>query len=107
MIAGDRSLGAMSLAPVKGDFRANIHLGGRAKALKPTKEMLKLAVKSTQTLGLDISGVDMIEVEGRDLKVIEVNYAPGFRGMEKCTGRDIAIEIIKYMTKVGKRSLCK
>lgn len=107
MIAGARSLGAMSLSPVKGDFRANIHLGGRAKALKPTKEMLKLAVKSTQTLGLDISGVDMIEVEGRDLKVIEVNYAPGFRGMEKCTGRDIAIEIIKYMTKVGKRSLCK
>lgn len=107
VVAGDRSLGAMFLTPVKGDFRANIHLGGRAKALKPTKEMLKLAVKSTQTLGLDISGVDMIEIEGRDLKVIEVNYAPGFRGMEKCTGRDIAIEIINYMTKVGKRSLCK
>ena len=107
VVAGDRSLGAMSLTPGKGDFRANIHLGGRAKALKPTKEMLKLAVKSTQTLGLDISGVDMVEVEGRGFKVMEVNYSPGFRGMEKCTGRDIAIEIIKYMTKVGKRSLCK
>ena len=107
MIAGDRSLGAMSLTPGKGEFRANIHLGGRAEAMKPTKEMLKLAIESTRALGLDISGVDMIEVGDRDLKVIEVNYSPGFRGMEKCTGRDIAIEIIKYMTKVGKRSLCK
>ena len=107
IVAGNRALGAMSLTPGKGDFRANIHLGGRAKALRPSKEMLKLAVKSTRTLGLDISGVDMIEVEGRDLKVIEVNYAPGFRGMEKCTGRDIAIAIIKYVTKLGKRPLCR
>ena len=93
MIAGDRLLGAMSLTPGKGEFRANIHLGARAEAMKPTKEMLKLAIGSTRALGLDISGVDMIEVGNRDLKVIEVNYSPGFRGMEKCTGRDIAIDV--------------
>lgn len=106
IIAGDRSLGGMALTPGKGDFRANIHLGGRAKALEPTTEMVELAVKSTRTLGLDISGVDMIEIGVRDLKVIEVNYSPGFRGMEKCTGNDVAVEIIKYVTRVGKRSLC-
>jgi ribosomal protein S6--L-glutamate ligase len=106
IVAGDRVLGAMSLTPGEGEFRANVHLGGRAKALKPTRAMLKLAIKSTRALGLDISGVDMIEIEGRDLKIAEVNYSPGFRGMEKCTGRDIAVEIIKYVTKVGRHLLC-
>jgi ribosomal protein S6--L-glutamate ligase len=31
-------------------------------------------------------------------KVIEVNYSPGFRGLEDATGTDIAKQIIHYAT---------
>lgn len=107
IMAGSRALGAMALTPRRGDFRANIHLKGRAEALNLTGEMLELAHRATRAVHLDISGVDMIEDGDGALKVIEVNYAPGFKGMEKCTGRDIAIEIIKYVTKLTEGFRCR
>jgi ribosomal protein S6--L-glutamate ligase len=69
--------------------------------------MSSLAIKSTRALGLDISGVDMIE--GRDgiFRVIDVNYSPGFKGLEKCTGKDVASEIMKYVIRVEVSVRCK
>jgi ribosomal protein S6--L-glutamate ligase len=58
--------------------------------------MSTLAIKSTRALGLDISGVDMIDIDSV-LQVVDVNYSPGFKGLEKCTGKDVAAEIIKYV----------
>jgi ribosomal protein S6--L-glutamate ligase len=88
----------MSLIPRKGDFRANIHLKGRAEKVQLTEAMANLAVRSAKALGLAISGVDMIEEENGMLRIVDVNYAPGFKGLERCTGKDVAIEIIKYVT---------
>ena len=107
VVAGSRALGTMALTPRRGDFRANVHLRGRAEALEPTGEMLDLALRATRAVHLDISGVDMIEDGEGALRVIEVNYAPGFKGMEKCTGRDIAIEIVKYVTRVAEGHSCR
>ena len=99
MVVGERVIGAMSLIPKKGDFRSNVHLSGRTQKIEPTEEMSSVAIKSTQAVGLDISGVDMIEEEDGVLRVIDVNYSPGFKGLERCTGKDIAAEIIRYVTK--------
>ena len=52
--------------------------------------MKKLAVKATRATGLDIAGVDLIVDKHNDIYLIEVNYAPGFKGLEKATGLDIA-----------------
>lgn len=99
MVVGESVIGAMSLIPKKGDFRSNVHLNGRAENIDPTEEMSTIAIKSTKAVGLDISGVDMIEEEHGPLRVIDVNYSPGFKGLERCTGKDIAAEIIRYVTK--------
>jgi ribosomal protein S6--L-glutamate ligase len=99
MVVGKRILGAMSLTPKKGDFRANIHLKGRAEGVRLTRAMSNLAIRSVKALGLAISGVDMIEDDGM-LWVVDVNYAPGFKGLERCTGKDVAIEIIKYVANI-------
>ncbi len=101
MVVGKRVVGAMSLTPRKGDFRANIHLKGRADKVLLTRAMSNLAIRSAKALGLAISGVDMIEEDDGMLRVVDVNYAPGFKGLERCTGEDVAIEIIKYVTKRG------
>jgi ribosomal protein S6--L-glutamate ligase len=100
MVVGKRVVEAMALIPRKGDFRANIHLKGRAEKVHLTEAMSNLAVRSAKALGLAISGVDMIEEDDGILRIVDVNYAPGFKGLERCTGKDVAIEIIKYATRL-------
>ncbi len=98
MVIGEKVFEAMSLTPVKGEFRANIHLNAKAETIKITGDMAAVAVKSAKALGLDIAGVDMLEEKDGVLHVIDVNSTPGFRGLEKCTGKDVASEIIRYVT---------
>ncbi|MFO7987532.1 MAG: RimK family alpha-L-glutamate ligase [Desulfatiglandaceae bacterium] len=97
-VLGDRIVGAMGLRPENGDFRSNIHLTGNGKPLNLDKRLRQLAVKATHTLGLEIAGVDLMVDKAGNEKVIEVNYSPGFRGLEKATGKDIATHIIQYVT---------
>jgi ribosomal protein S6--L-glutamate ligase len=110
LVVAERIVGAMSLRPRKGDFRSNIHRGGKAEVATVTEGMSSLAIASTRALGLDISGVDMIENEDGTLRVVEVNYSPGFKGLEKVTGKDVASEILKCVVRVKERaygnSLC-
>jgi ribosomal protein S6--L-glutamate ligase len=92
-------LGAMSLKPRKGEFRSNFHLGGRPQAETCTDEMSSLALRSAGALGLDIAGVDLVQDAGKRFRVMEVNSTPGFKGLEKCTGKDIASAIIRCAMK--------
>ncbi len=97
-VLGDRVLGAMSLKPNPGDFRTNIHITGQGRLLTLSPSLSKLAVQSSRALALEISGCDIILQENESPKVIEVNYSPGFRGLERATGIDIAKRIIHYVT---------
>jgi len=78
---------------VKGEFRANLHQGGKASVIKITVEEKKLAVKAAKVLGLHIAGVDIIR-SNRGPLVLEVNSSPGLEGIEKATGKDIAALMI-------------
>ncbi|MFH0845182.1 MAG: RimK family alpha-L-glutamate ligase [Pseudomonadota bacterium] len=106
-VAGDVMIGAMSLTPRKGDFRANVHLHARTETIPYDKKIEALAVKSTRALGLDISGVDMIEERTGIFRVVDVNYSPGFRGLEKCTGVDVASEIIQFVVSSAGKVRCR
>ncbi|OQY47264.1 MAG: hypothetical protein B6240_06145 [Desulfobacteraceae bacterium 4572_87] len=97
-VLGDRVLGAMALKPNPGDFRTNIHITGQGRMLALTPGLSKLAVTSSRSLGLEISGCDIILQKNGSPKVIEVNYSPGFRGLEHSTGMDIAEQIIHFVT---------
>lgn len=97
LVAGKQVVGTMSMKPKKGDFRANIHQGSRAEAMTPSEKISALAIHGTKALGLDIAGVDMIENKDGELKVVDVNYSPGFRGLERCTGEDVGIKLMEYV----------
>lgn len=81
-----------------GEFRANLHQGGKASLIKITKEEKKLAVKATKVLGLQIAGVDIIR-SNRGPLVLEVNSSPGLEGIEQATGKDIAGMMITAIEK--------
>ena len=97
-VLGDRVLGAMSLKPNPEDFRTNIHITGQGRSLTLSPSLSKLAVQSSRALALEISGCDIIVRNNDSPKVVEVNYSPGFRGLEHATGIDIAKRIIHYVT---------
>jgi len=64
----------------------------------PLGPYASLAVRATRALGLDYAGVDIIETpEGP--KVIEVNPSPLWFGLSEALGKDIGIEIAKFLIK--------
>jgi len=76
-----------------GEFRANIHQGGKANSIKVTPEERKMAIKAAKVLGLQIAGVDIIRSRKGPL-LLEVNSSPGLEGIEDTTGKDIARDMI-------------
>ena len=81
-----------------GEFRANIHLGGTASLIKPTKEERIIAVKAAKAMNLKVAGVDIIRSSKGPL-LLEVNSSPGLEGIEGATNKDIATEMIKAIEK--------
>jgi ribosomal protein S6--L-glutamate ligase len=97
LVVGGKAAGAIELWPREGDFRANVHLGGKTRPIDLSPELEDIALKATETVGLEIGGVDLIFDQNGRVNVIEVNYSPGFRGMEAATGLDIAGRIVNYL----------
>jgi ribosomal protein S6--L-glutamate ligase len=98
-VLGGQVIGAVELQPRRGDFRSNIHQRGRAKPTRLPKPLASMARDASQALGLEIAGVDMI-IDGHNrVHVLEVNYSPGFKGLEAHTGLDIASRVIRYVAK--------
>lgn len=77
----------------KGEFRSNIHMGGKAQKVKITTEERRLAIKAAKILDLTVAGVDIIRSNKGPL-LLEVNSSPGLEGIETATGKDIANEMI-------------
>ena len=97
LVVGGKAAGAIELWPSKGDFRANVHLSGETRPKDLSPELEDIALKATEAVGLEIAGVDLILDQNGCINVIEVNYSPGFRGMEAATGLDIAGRIVNYL----------
>lgn len=97
---GFRAIGAMKRTPVKpGEFRSNISLGGKGQKydLEKYPNVRKLAEKAAKITGTEIAGVDiMINQKTGKLYILEVNPGPQFTGLEKYTGNNAALEIVKY-----------
>jgi len=97
LVLGDKTAGAAVMQPQEGDFRSNFHLSGSATAAAPEAAIGQLAVSAVRALGLQIAGVDLvIDDRGRPW-VMEVNYSPGFEGLEAATGQDIAGAMVDYL----------
>lgn len=96
-VIGGKVAGAMKLKPKPGDFRSNFHLTQKSWPVDLLPEWEEIALKAAEALGLEIAGVDLIVDEKGKACVIEVNYSPGFSGLEAATGLDIAGRIIDYV----------
>lgn len=87
-------VGAMQRQAAKGEFRANLHLGGNASPVKITPAERRIAIKAAKVMGLQVAGVDIIRSSSGP-KVLEINSSPGLEGIESVTGKDIAALMIQ------------
>lgn len=97
-VVGGEVVAAMRRQAPKGDFRSNLHRGGSAKGIRPTREEAETAVRAASTLGLNVAGVDLIRSKRGPL-VLEVNSSPGLEGIEAASGKDVAGLIIRFIEK--------
>lgn len=105
-VVGNRVVASMERQAAPGEFRANLHRGGTAHSVKLTAEERRTAVKAANTLGLKVSGVDMLRSHTGPV-VIEVNSSPGLEGIEKASGVNVAkaiIELVEKNAPAGKTS---
>jgi ribosomal protein S6--L-glutamate ligase len=97
LVVGDQVSGAMALTPKKGEFRSNFHLDGQAGPIDLSREWEEMAITAAKACHLEIAGVDLIVAADGTPYIMEVNYSPGFRGLEETTRIDIAGKIIDYV----------
>lgn len=97
-VIGDEVVGAMLRESQDGDFRSNLHLGGKASPTTLTPLEQKTAIQAARIIGLNMAGVDLLRSDRGPL-VTEVNASPGLRGIEQATGLDIADMIIQFLEK--------
>lgn len=95
-IVDGKIVGAMKRQGAPGEFRSNLHRGGKATVVDLSKEERETALRAAKKLGLGIAGVDMLQ-SSRGPLVMEVNSSPGLEGIEGATGVDIAGKIIEYI----------
>lgn len=100
-VVGDKVVAAMQRHAAPGDFRANIHQGGVAEAVRISKTERDAAIKAAKIMGLGMAGVDLLRSKHGPL-LIEINSSPGLEGIETTTGKDIAATIIKHVEKKAK-----
>lgn len=97
-VIGDKVVASMQREAQEGEFRANIHLGAKARSVEITDEEYQMAIDAARIMGLDVAGVDMVR-SSTGPKILEINSSPGLEGIEGTTGVDIASKMIEFLEK--------
>lgn len=82
------------------DFRANISNGASMSPYEPSEAFCQLAIKATQELGADFTGVDLLFGENNEPILCEVNSNAHIKNIYDCTGIDVAEAIFKHILEV-------
>jgi gamma-F420-2:alpha-L-glutamate ligase len=94
-VLGGRVIGCMKRSS-SGGFKANYSLGGTVESYPVTEEIEYLSLQAANLFNLDIAGIDLL-FTSEGYTICEANSSPGFKGMEKATGSDIASQIMSYI----------
>jgi ribosomal protein S6--L-glutamate ligase len=95
LVVGGRVVAAMRRTAKPGEFRSNLHRGGKGAPFELPRTYRSTAVRASRIMGLDIAGVDML-LGKTGPKTLEINSSPGLEGIERSTGVDVAGAIIEH-----------
>jgi ribosomal protein S6--L-glutamate ligase len=95
IVVGGRVVAAMRRQAKHGEFRSNLHRGGRAASVTLERAYRIAAIAATRVMGLEVAGVDLLESKNGP-KILEINSSPGLEGIERASGIDVAGAIIAH-----------
>ncbi|HDR53615.1 MAG TPA: RimK family alpha-L-glutamate ligase [archaeon] len=99
-VVNGRVVASMKRKAKVGEMRSNIGAGGSGQAYELTREERKLALKAAHIMNMDICGVDIMQGPDGPV-VIETNVNAQFQGLEQATSRNVAGEIVKFLSRPG------
>jgi RimK family alpha-L-glutamate ligase len=89
-VVGGRVLAAIER--VGSGWRANLARGAQARAVELSAEQERLCVEAAEVLDADYAGVDLLGEY-----VLELNGIPGWSGLQKATGADVAAALVSHV----------
>lgn len=103
-VVNDKVVASMERTAAEGDFRSNLHAGGRGLVAKLSIRERKIALDAARVLKLDVAGVDLLRTK-RGPVVMEVNANPGLEGITEVTGIDVAGAIVDFAIQKAQSNL--
>jgi len=97
-VVGDRVIGAIERRAPGGDWRTNVSRGGQAHAIELCDAYRELALQAARAVGAGYAGVDLLPSRDGQVFVLEVNGIPGWQGLQRATGVDVAGAIVEHLT---------
>ena len=95
-VVGDRVLGAIErTAAAHGpEWRTNVSRGGGATTIALPAAWAAMAIAAARAVGADYAGVDLLPARDGTVYALEVNAIPGWTGLQRATGIDVAGAIL-------------
>lgn len=96
IVVGGRVIGAEFR---KGkDWKSNVAQGAIPRKAKIDAQMQELAIRATQSLGLDYAGIDIADTK-EGYMILETNPTISWQGFKRATKIDVAKELVRHMVK--------
>jgi RimK family alpha-L-glutamate ligase len=98
-VIGGRVIGAIERRAGRSGpvWRTNYSRGGRAAAVTLSPEHADIALRAANAIGTDYAGVDLLPAADGTVYALEVNGIPGWQGVQKATGIDVAGAIVDHL----------
>ena len=81
----------------EGDWRSNVARGATAVPFDAPPDWHRMAVSAAAAIGADYAGVDLLPAPDGRVYVLEVNGIPGWEGLQRATGIDVAGAIVDHV----------
>lgn len=102
-VVGNRVVAAIYRVAREGEWLTNVFLGSHTEPVELSPELAALAVRAAAVVGLDYTGVDIIEGPAGPM-VLEVNGTPSWQGVDEAWQSDMAVEIVAMVVaKISRR----
>jgi ribosomal protein S6--L-glutamate ligase len=102
IVVGGRVVASMRRTAKPGEFRSNLHRGGKGDRVGLPKSYRLAAIHAAKVMGLEVAGVDMLEGRGGP-RILEINSSPGLEGIERASEVDVASAIVAHAERYAVR----
>jgi ribosomal protein S6--L-glutamate ligase len=92
IVAGGQVVGAARRDAAPGEWRTNVSLGGSLAHADPDRAAVALAVRAVAAIGMDLAGVDLLQLPEGGHVVLELNGAVDFDGRYSLRGGDAFLD---------------